>query len=190
MTIVDTEQKKYAELWHDVPEYRDYSPGQENVSRFMDIIHPAEGELLIDIGCGTGVAGLDFVRHGLIVCWLDITDAGLLPEVPRNRFIQEPIWSQWNDWKYGHDYGFCCDVMEHVPTEYTMLALDRIISSCHMSWFQIALVPDQFGVAIGQPLHLTVQPFNWWLERIRTLGAIMIARDLCGQALFVVQKRP
>ena len=89
----------------------------------------------------------------------------------------------------GFDYGFCCDVMEHIPTEYTMLVIDRIMSSCRTAWFQIALVPDQFGVTIGQTLHLSVQPFTWWLDHLRGgIGRVTDARDLCGQALFVVEK--
>lgn len=187
-TIVDTERAKYFELWRDVPDYREYSTGMENVSRFMDIIKPEKGSTLIDIGCGEGKAGLEFQSKGLYVKWVDITSAGLHPDIPSSRFIYSSIWSNWAHDKYGYDYGFCCDVMEHIPTEYTMLVIDRIISSCRTSWFQIAFVPDQFGASIGQTLHLTVQPFNWWLDRLRGAGSVIDARDLCGQALFVVKR--
>jgi len=189
MNIIETERAKYSELWNDVPDYRKYSPGMENVSRFMDIIKPDEHFKLIDIGCGTGEAGLEFKRLGLDVRWIDITDAGLHSDIPRQYFIQSSLWGDWtNYYKYGYDYGFCCDVMEHIPTEYTMLVIDRIISSCRVSWFQIALVPDSFGAVIGQPLHLTVRPFTWWLEHLRGSGSVIDARDLCETALFVVEK--
>jgi hypothetical protein len=154
----------------------------------MDIMKPKRNSSLIDIGCGTGGAGLEFQGFGLDVRWLDITDAGLDAKIPRNRFIQKSLWSDWSDWKYGYDYGFCCDVMEHIPTEYTMLVIDRIVSSCRASWFQIALVPDSFGATIGQTLHLTVRPFTWWLDHLRGFGEVVDARDLCGTALFVVEK--
>ena len=188
MNIIETERAKYSELWSDVPDYRKYSPGMENVSRFMDIVKPEPDSTLIDIGCGTGGAGLEFQRLGLSVRWLDITDAGLGDDIPCSRFIQKSLWSNWNDWKYGYDYGFCCDVMEHIPQEYTMLVIDRIISHCRVSWFQIALIPDSFGAVIGQPLHLTVKPFQWWLERLRGAGNVVDARDLAETALFVVEK--
>lgn len=190
MNIIETEREKYTELWRDVPEYRNYSPGLENVSRFMDIIAPPPGASIIDIGCGTGQAGLEFRHKGLDVRWIDITDAGLRPDIPRNRFTRATLWDDWTkDWKYGYDFGFCCDVMEHIPPEYTMLVIDRIVSSCRVSWFQIALVPDSFGATIGQTLHLTVQPFTWWLDHFRgTAGIMTEARDLCGQALFVVKR--
>lgn len=189
MNIIETERAKYAEIWSDVPDYRKYSPGMENVSRFMDVMKPERGETLLDIGCGTGEAGLEFLNLGLDVRWLDITDAGLNSVIPTVRFIEKSLWSEWGShWKFGYDYGFCCDVMEHIPTEYTMLVIDRIVSNCRTSWFQIALVPDVFGAAIGQPLHLTVKPFSWWLERLKGAGKVVDARDLCETALFVVEK--
>lgn len=188
-TIVDSERDKYIELWRDVPEYRVYSPGLENVGRFMEIMRPAPGATLLDVGCGTGCAGLEFKKLGLEVGWLDITDAGLAPDVPYSRFINAPLWTHWEcHWKQGFDYGFCCDVMEHIPTEYSMLVIDRILASCRTTWFQIALVPDQFGAVIGQPLHLTVKPFAWWLERLKLAGRVTDARDLCEQALFIIER--
>lgn len=187
MNIIETERAKYKEIWTDVPDYRNHSPGMENVQRFMDIIKPERTSTLIDIGCGTGEAGLEFVEQGLIVSWLDITDAGLSKEISSHHFIESALWMNWNNrLKFG--YGFCCDVMEHIPTEYTMLVINRILSACRTTWFQISLQPDQFGDAIGQPLHLTVKPFGWWLERLRMAGRVVDARDLCGQALYVVRQ--
>jgi len=87
------------------------------------------------------------------------------------------------------DYGFCCDVMEHIPTEFTMLVLYRILSSCKTTWFQIALVPDNCGQLIGETLHLTVRPFTWWLNRFLDLGAhVEDARDLIDSGLYIVRK--
>lgn len=187
MNLVEHERAKYAQLWSDIPEYREYSPGVENVQRFMDVMKPAPLSSILDIGCGTGVAGMMFAKLGLYPHWIDITDAGLHPEVKRNRFTKATLWDEWND-AVGCDYGFCCDVMEHIPTEYTMLVIDRILSACHTTWFQISLVPDQFGATIGQPLHLTVKPFDWWRDRFKLAGTVLDARDLCGQALYVVRK--
>jgi 2-polyprenyl-3-methyl-5-hydroxy-6-metoxy-1,4-benzoquinol methylase len=188
-TIVESERAKYAELWSDVPDYRIHSPGLENVDRFMKIMQPSPGDTLIDIGCGTGCAGMEFKKHGLNVNWIDITDAGIDTDIPMTRFINATLWSRWDrDKKHGFDYGFCCDVMEHIPTEYTMLVIDRIMSACRVGWFQIALVPDQFGEVIGKPLHLTVRPYGWWLERLRDISNVVDARDLCEQALFICKR--
>jgi hypothetical protein len=107
-------------------------------------------------------------------------------DVPRDRFICDALWSRWDS--LGYDYGFCCDVMEHIPPEYTMLVAERILSACDVAWMQIALQPDEFGAAIGKTLHLTVQPFKWWRDRLRLLGNVIEARDLCSTALFVVTR--
>jgi 2-polyprenyl-3-methyl-5-hydroxy-6-metoxy-1,4-benzoquinol methylase len=186
--VAAQERDKYSEIWGTVAAYRNHSPGLENVERFMSVINPKPGASLIDIGCGEGVAGLAFERHGLAVTYLDITDAGLSPDVDRSRFIEAPLWSRWPKPAMAYDHGFCCDVMEHIPTEYVMLVLDRILSNCRMAWFQIALRPDNFGKAIGQPLHLTVRPFAWWLVRLGTIAKVIEARDLCGDGLYVVER--
>src|SRR6266566_8500612 len=104
MNIIETERAKYAEIWTDVPDYRKYSPGMENVQRFMDWWLNDAGfkPSLLDIGCGTGEAGLEFFNLGFDVRWLDITDAGLSPDVPRKRFIQAALWEDWGrELKYG-----------------------------------------------------------------------------------------
>lgn len=189
-SAAEQEAAKYAEVWTSIDKYKDHSPGLENVERFMRVVEPEKGSELIDIGCGAGVAGLEFKKLGLDVWYLDITDAGLEPEVDRGRFIQGPLWSEWRQNKQGRGwkYGFCCDVMEHIPPEYTMLVIDRILAACRTVWFQIALVPDGFGEMIGQPLHLTVRPYVWWLDRIASISKVRDARDLCGAGLYIAER--
>lgn len=198
MGILEAERSKYEQIWTDVPEYRDYSPGLENVQHFLDVLSPKRGQSLIDIGCGAGVAGLEFAAHGLKVSYLDITDAALLPEVPRERFIKTALWDNWFDSapiaveldvRSGFNYGYCCDVMEHIPTEFAMLVAARIIAACDTTWFQIAFFHDGHGAAIGKPLHLTVQPFEWWLDRLENIGDVIDARDLCGRGMFIVRRK-
>lgn len=181
------ERAKYAEIWS-LEQYREaHSPGLENVERFMELVQPKAGESLYDIGCGSGCAGIKFAESGLRVTYVDITDAGLDPKVPRDSFIEAPLWNEWYPERYS--YGFCCDVLEHIPPEYTMLVIDRILTSCDIAWLQICNLPDVFGKLIGEPLHLTVQPYFWWQVRIATLGTIIDSRDLCGNSLFVVKSR-
>lgn len=184
------EREKYNEIWTSVPEYRVYSPGLENVERFMQVIKPKINETLIDIGAGECKAGLEFENRGLRSWYLDITDAAKPANVLETKFILSPLWDSW---RYPFnpgiwDYGFCCDVMEHIPTEYTMLCLRNIIQNCQISWFQISLVEDEMGKFIGETLHLTVRPFDWWLIRLNTLGKILDARDLLNCGLYVVQR--
>jgi 2-polyprenyl-3-methyl-5-hydroxy-6-metoxy-1,4-benzoquinol methylase len=187
MNLVEAERLKYDEVWS-LDDYHRFSPGVDNVKRFMEVLEPRSGETLVDIGCGTGAAGLLFQNdHRLVVRWLDITDSALDPAINVQQFILQPVWGRWNRPR-GFDYGFCCDVMEHIPTEFVMLSLSQIITNCRTSWFQICNLPDNFGATFGRPLHLTIQPFTWWLERLRMLGNVTDARDLCGVSMYVVKR--
>jgi hypothetical protein len=185
--VTAPERAKYEKMWT-VPLYFENSPGLDNVDRFIKTMEPKPGSTVIDLGCGAGVAGLELERRGFRVTYLDLVDTALNPEVDRVHFMGAPLWGNWRR-PMGWDYGFCCDVLEHIPTEYTMLAIQRIVRSCRVSWLQIALEPDVFGQVIGQPLHLTVQPFDWWRDRIASLGELIVARDLCGVGLYVVVTR-
>ena len=179
------ERNKYAEIWS-IDQYRKaHSPGLQNVDRFMEIVAPQPGQSLYDVGCGSGSAGLKFAENGLRVTYVDITPAGLEPQVPMDHFIEAPLWGLWAQEQ--HNYAFCCDVMEHIPTEYVMLTLDNILQSCELAWFQICHLPDEYGKLIGEPLHLTVRPHNWWLVRLATLSEVIDARDLCGSGLYIVK---
>ena len=184
---MESERRKYEAMWAE-PAYHQMSPGLEFVEVFVEVCKPTFAETLIDIGCGSGLAGVELARRGLQVTWTDLSDF-TVDDVPAGRFIRAPIYGDWSRAnKYGWDFGYCCDVMEHLPTEWTMLALDHVIRACRRSFFTIAHGPDQCGSLIGQSLHLTVQPFTWWRDRIAQLGKLIEARDLCGRGLFVVHQ--
>lgn len=192
-SLADSERTKNLELWRDIPDYGEFSPGMENVEPFLQIVKPPIGELkglsLLDAGCGSGRAGIAFEERGLQVSWLDITDAGLDPRIKRRRFLEQPLWQPFPIGMHW-DYVFCCDVMEHIPTEFTMMVIGNLLSRCsRLAWFQIALVPDEFGKAIGRPIHLTVQPFTWWRDRFATLGNLVDARDFGLRALYLVERK-
>ncbi len=181
------ERDKYAEIWQ-FEDYRKESPGDAAAIQFLDVMKPLPCSTVVDIGCGQGGAGLKLEKADLAVTWVDITDSALYPDVPRGRFIQRPMWEDWAEGRRW-DYGFCVDVLEHLPPEYTMLCIHRILSACRMSWLQIANQPDTFGQKIGEVLHLTVRPFTWWLVRLATIGKITDARDLSGRSLFIVEPK-
>lgn len=181
------ERAKYEEI-HAFPEYGANSPGMINVERFMRVVPEEErGHSLLDIGCGTGLAGLAFTEYGFSVSWWDITDAALDARVPRERFTLGPVWRGHVKWKF--DWGYSCDLLEHLPPQFTMLAVDNILRSCHRAWLQIHFIHDNSGRLIGRPLHLTVQPFNWWRDSLAEVCVIDECRDLCGEGLFIVRRR-
>ena len=64
------------------------------------------------------------------------------------------------------DYGICCDVMEHIPTEFVDKTLESIADLTKKAvYFQIALFHDNTFTHAG-PLHLSVFPHEWWAEKL------------------------
>lgn len=181
------ELAKYQQVWGDIPNYGDKSPGLEGIDQFLQVVRPTLGSSILDIGCGSGVAGLKLEEMGFRLSYLDITDAALDPRVNRKRFIQLPLWKPLGSGLY-FESGYCCDVLEHIAPEFTMLSVHNVLRACGAVFFQIALTADEFGKAIGQPLHLTVQDFNWWRDRLGEVGKLREARDLGGKAVYLVTR--
>jgi hypothetical protein len=186
MRIADTECALYDAVWAHA-DYHTLSPGSEAVPRFLRLVDAVPGESLIDFGCGTGRAGAALSARGLDVVLTDQTNAGL--EVngdPKLPFRQHCLWRKW---PYGSaDFGFCCDVLEHVPTELTALTIARMLEACDWLYLEVSTVPDQFGMLVGQPLHKTVKPFVWWLDLCAEIGTIRYGVDMLTRAAFVVGK--
>ena len=152
-----TEREKYQILWAR-QDYRDWSPGADAVDAFLAL--EPEG-LVIDFGCGTGRAALKIAETHRVLC-IDFTDncrdkaAVILPFVQHDLTRPIPVRG---------DVGFCTDVMEHIPPEDVDAVLANIMASVPRCFFQIATVPDAFGAAIGQTLHLTVRDHEWWAAK-------------------------
>lgn len=187
--LAKRERELYEKVWADIPEYGEVSPGLDAVDQFIDVLKPPFGASILDVGCGTGAAGLKLTERGLSVHYLDITDAGLDPRIKRSRFIEQPLWKPFGDAQFW-DFVYCCDVMEHIHEEFSMLAVNNLLQHCSdRAWFQVALVADEFGKAIGQPLHVNVKDFVWWRDHLAALGNLVEARDMGMKAVYVVERR-
>lgn len=159
-----TEQEKYERMWT-VKGYRHYSPGEEAVETFLSLVK--ERGTLLDIGCGTGRAGLKLKDAGFDVTLMDFTEnsrdyaALALPFVRHDVTQRIPLAAR---------FGYCCDMLEHIPPTDVPTVLRNILGSVGVAFFQISTKPDQFGSVINQDLHLTVQPGAWWKAQIDACG--------------------
>lgn len=187
--IVDQETAKYAKIWRQ-PNYGDHSPGENILDLFLEISGCEAQHSVIDIGCGNAKAARKLAARGVRVDLLDLTDAQIPDDVREaHRLMIGPVWGPWSSaGPQGYDFGYCCDVMEHLPKEYTMLAIHRILEECRNAFFQIAFAPDQFGKTIGEPLHLTVEGFTWWRDRLNEAGHLAEARDFVACGVFYVSR--
>lgn len=157
------EKKKYDTVWR-MPEYRRVSPGELAVDNFLEWAEPAE--TLVDLGCGPGRASL-ILSNKYKVTMLDISERCLDKPV-RLALSDRLVFRQASLWNFKlpmQDYGYCCDVMEHIPEEKVDEVLDCIAASCKSAYLQIHLMKD-CGKFIDEPLHLTIKPTAWWHKKI------------------------
>jgi hypothetical protein len=86
-------------------------------------------------------------------------------------------------------YGFCTDVLEHIPTEDVDKVLNNCLNACQNVFFQIATEDDVMGALIGHPLHLTVKPYSWWLQKFAEKGCkVMWSQETSGNVSVLCQR--
>jgi SAM-dependent methyltransferase len=196
MSILATERATYDEVWHGISDYADYSPGESYLPIFLEHVGAeGKGRTVLDVGAGSGKASVKLVEDGFKVRMVDITNAGLIPEAQSLPYADACIWHDLAPVAraFGHpnrtraDYVYCCDVLEHVPEQFTMLAIDQMLRVAkHGLFLSVALRPDDMGVWIGKHLHQTVQQFVWWRDSLKELGTVIEARDMIVTATFFV----
>lgn len=177
-----SESEKYERMWlHS--DYRAVSPGEQVVSTFMALAQ--QKGRVIELGCGTGRAGVKLQAAGYDVVQMDFAgncrdkDALTIPFIKHD--LTRPLLVT-------ADYGYCTDVMEHVPPHQVDAVLGNVMAACRETFFQISLTDDVCGTFIGHRLHLSVHPFEWWLEKLSTFGKVTWSYRLKESAMFYVSK--
>lgn len=162
METHESERDKYSRMW-DVDAYRERSPGLRVFASAYQWMKPVAGSSFTDWGCGTGQVGEELDKLGHRVTLVDIAGNAYRGALP---FVVAPLWDLPASLE-ATDYGFCADVMEHVPREFVEPTLGQIASRTKTAaFFQIALFADHFGDEIGETLHLSVFPPDWWRRRL------------------------
>lgn len=184
------ERSKYERMWA-IGGYRGASPGQRVYKDFIARTAIGDGDTLIDFGCGTGRAALDIRNEtGAHVLMLDITASSLDPEVRAalcEGFRFEPA-CLWALPPVRAKYGFCTDVMEHLPPARVDEALACIMASVEHCYFQIYTEEDAWGAQIGETLHLTCRPFDWWRAKLSEFGKVAYEQNNGITVIFGVDR--
>src|SRR5262245_46862826 len=127
------EAQKYGRMWeHEA--YRAVSPGMSCIPLFLEQANPLPGSEVLDLGCGTGQAGLllAILRPGLKVTFVDFVANCLDPDI-RNalttqadvlRFIKADLTRPL---PIAAPYALCCDVMEHIPPQQVDTVLNVVL---------------------------------------------------------------
>lgn len=164
--IAKIERAKYLEVWQR-PEYRVVSPGMNEAERASFVMRLRKGMSLYDFGAGPARATLWFQNvHGIKATAIDFAPNARETDVP---FIEANLW-ELPETLPPADVGYCCDVMEHIPPEQIAMVLHGIVKHVRTGcYFRIATRPDHMGPKlIGKPLHMTVQPWQWWRDAVET----------------------
>lgn len=190
------ERDIYQKLWN-TSEYRRVAPGELAVHEFLRQAQPRRNTTVLDLGCGTGRGGLMLampppVGADMHVTFVDFTDNCLDPEIKQAlttqshalKFLQhdliEPLPVQAH-------YGYCTDVLEHIPTEDINKVLNNILTAANHCFFQISTVDDVLGGLVGHPLHLTVRPYEWWLQKFKDRDCLVHwSKEVPNGCLFYV----
>lgn len=192
VTTRPTEQAIYEQMWEQ-PEYRIVSPGEHAATTFLTVAKPRPFTDVLDLGCGTGRGGFMLAVAGQMnVTLVDFAhnclDAEILPALQTQahtlRFLQADLSQPL---PVAAPYGFICDVMEHITPESVDAVLNNVLLACNHVYFEIATEPDRMGVLIGHPLHLTVQPYAWWLQKFEERECVIHwSREQEGRCAFYV----
>ena len=179
------EREKYVRMWA-IPGYRRLAPGEDAAATFLDIVKP-DG-LVIDFGSGTGRGALAISKAGVDVFMIDFASNCRDNEALHLPFLEHDLSEPC---ALRAPYGYCTDVMEHIPPGQVETVIRNIMGSAEKVFFQIATVPDNFGAVINQRLHLTVEPHDWWADTFQRLGyAVTWQHDLGMQSQFVITRNP
>lgn len=182
---MDAERAKYETMWG-FDSYRERSPGMRHLSDAMFRLLPEQGATMVDFGCGTGRVARAMQKQGLEVTAVDI--AANACEEFSGDFVQASL-TDLPESLGRHQYGFCADVMEHLPTERVAEALANMARHAGKTYFQIANFHCHEGDKIGEHLHLTVKPYQWWKDLLNQYFEVLWCEAAAKHHVFVCKSR-
>lgn len=181
------ERAKYERMWQ-FSEYRTIAPGEGVAAMFLAQARPKAGSEVIDFGAGTGRGALMLaLMGGLKVRMLDFAENCLDEDVraaltTQSHALSFTLHDLNRPVKDSAQYGFCTDVMEHIPPQDVDRVLRNILRAAQHVFFQISCEDDNCGKLIGEQLHLSVHPYAWWLKKLQELDCTVHWSQDCGHS--------
>lgn len=189
------EKMKYEKMWNQ-DLYRQRSPGLLLTTFFLYHIQNRikVGDSILDFGCGTGAASLLFFEKGFDVTLIDIANNCLNPQA-RNlaenktskfEFIEASLWDLPQNVN-SCDWIYCIDVLEHLPESKVIPALQAMAKKTKKGGaLQVFLEDETLGESIGEKLHLTIYPLNWWVEKISSFWEIEHIQEIIPNVRYCI----
>lgn len=166
------EHEKYERMWQ-FPDYREIAPGEDVANLFLSVVNVIPTDVIVDFGCGTGrgakriheATGCEFILVDFTSNSLDESVKGGSWYTFMRSDLAVPL-----PMSASGELGYCTDVMEHIPPEQVDQVIQNIMACSKNVFFQVSTIDDECGVLIGQHLHLSVHPMQWWLDTFSDLG--------------------
>lgn len=163
---LETEQRKYDWVWTN-PQYAVNSPGLRILTSSLEWLNPEPNSSICDFGSGSGQAAQAMADMGYAVTGFDLC-------AHANQFFdgEVVIGTLWDMPHFGiFEYGYCTDVLEHIPPSKICGVLsgirERVTQGC---FFQIARFEDHFGDEEHGQLHICLRPPKWWRASFELAG--------------------
>jgi uncharacterized Rossmann fold enzyme len=156
-----SERDIYRRMWMN-DDYRTVAPGEYMVPGIAEFCKLGP---IIDFGCGTGRAAVKLTELGFEVILVDFADNCRDDEALGLPFLE---WDLSRPCPLRAPYGYCCDVMEHIPPDQVDAVLTNLREACSEGvFFRIEHEADVFGPAVlGRALHLSVHGPEWWKAKL------------------------
>ena len=182
------EAQKYGRLWS-MPQYRAVAPGEMFAELFLVKADPRVGSHVVDFGCGTGRGARKLYEAGMKVTMLDFA-RNCLDESVREA-LSETLTFKKHDLTQPSpviaEYGYCTDVMEHIPPDSVNVVIESILRGAKNCFFAISTTEDVCGRLIGEPLHISLHDFTWWTEKFKEMSCRILWSEASeGYAHFLV----
>jgi hypothetical protein len=182
--VEERERKKYRDIWATEQYGEDSSPGMDHVQLAMLKMDWSKGDTVIDFGCGKGEAVSLLSSLGFQARGVDIASNAVAHDI---QFTEVCLWNLPKDIRA--DWGYCCDVMEHIPTEKVQETLKCIADAVDKGiYFNIATEDDCSGAMIGFRLHLTVMKASAWTALLKQHFSHVEVLESEFSSIFVCKK--
>jgi hypothetical protein len=143
--------------------------GQKFVKEVLEFYAELSANNILDYGCGseTLAKGIAKENAGIKVYQYD-------PGIPKCNKIP-----------FAADLVTCTDVMEHIEPQFVENVLNHIKSLAIKGvFFTIALANCKENLPDGRNTHLSVHPYDWWLERLKKRWNIVNSIDNGKHSIF------
>lgn len=126
---------------------------------------------IIDVGCGRGALASSIGQDAEYL-GIDASEVATKGKDTCYQFdaTKKSILDSFGDF----DLALCIDMLEHLTKDDLDEVIPKIVAASSVQVFSISCRPSNYKDANGDGLHLTVEDFGWWIDKISEYTTIQI----------------